>query len=707
MIEAAQAPARSIADIVLKIGGSLLDDARARRAAVEGAARLVHAGHRVVVVHGGGRAISRALDRLGLRSEFRDGLRVTTPDSMEAIAGVLAGVINKELVAELAGFGVTAVGLCGVDGGTLVARRDDGGLGLVGTPESADPRLVTALLDRGMVPVISSIAADRAGQMLNVNADAAAAAVAAAVGAARLVFLSDTPGVVGSSESTIRLLTAGDVDRLKRDGILSGGMMPKAGAALAALDAGIGTVVIAGSSSADDVVRAALGSPDSATFFARAEADASARRTGLSAPLRARVARGEIDAIPGLSHDFPEAAPLDEIARREETWLLQTYDRYPISVAGGNDSRIRDAEGREVVDFLAGIAVNALGFAHPRLVEALRAAASQPWHTSNLLYHPYQGLLAERLCQLSRLSRAFFTNSGAEAVEAALKVARARGTKSRPGKYGVVAAAGSFHGRTFGALSMTSKESYRAPFGPELPGAAFVPMNDVAALEAAVGDRTCAVILEPVQGESGVHAATAEYLAAARRLCDRHDALLILDEIQCGLGRTGALFAFEHAGVLPDLVTIAKALAGGLPLGALLAGPRAAESLARGAHGTTFGGGPLACRVALAFLDVLDEERLCDRALRLGARLLNGLETIQRARPEQVTAVRGRGLMIGVDTTHDARTLALALLAEGFLVGTSGERTIRLLPPLIITETDIDLFCGAFGRVLAECVSLS
>lgn len=402
------------------------------------------------------------------------------------------------------------------------------------------------------------------------------------------------------------------------------------------------------------------------------------------------------------SAQFTDSEGLDALKAREAEWLVPTYDRFPFAVAGGKGCRLWDASGREVIDFLGGIAVNALGVAHPRLAAALRDSASLPWHTSNLLYHPYQGRLAERLCRLSGLSRAFFTNSGTEAVEAALKVARARGTRLDARKIEIVAANGSFHGRTFGALSVTSKESYRAPFGPGIPGVRFVELNDARALEAAVGPATCAVILEPVQGESGVREASAEFLAAARAACDRHDALLVLDEIQCGLGRTGALFAFTESGVEPDLVTLAKPLAGGLPLGALLAGARAHGALGPGSHGTTFGGGPLACRLALAFLDVLEEEGICGRVRRVGAHLRERLDALRAAHPDAVLDVRGRGLMIGIDTPHESRAVVEALLEKGVLIGSAGPKTLRLLPPLVIGEDEVNLFCDALEEVLSR-----
>ncbi|MGA3212112.1 MAG: aminotransferase class III-fold pyridoxal phosphate-dependent enzyme, partial [Terriglobales bacterium] len=295
----------------------------------------------------------------------------------------------------------------------------------------------------------------------------------------------------------------------------------------------------------------------------------------------------------------------ESIVERERQFLLQTYLRYPLAIDHGKGVFVWDTEGRRYLDLVGGLGVNALGHAHPRIVKAIRRQAARSIHVSNLYFNEYQGKLAERLCRLSGLDRAFFSNSGTEAIEGALKLARARGHQiGGDGKAHVVALEGSFHGRTLGSLSVTGQEKYRKSFEPLLEGVSFVKLNDSEGLKAAVNDETCAIVLESIQGEGGIRESSSEFLQAARATASRHRAALVLDEIQCGLGRTGTMFAFQQSGIIPDVVTVAKPLAAGLPLGAFLAREEFAAAMAVGKHGTTFGGGPLTCRVALEFLDV-------------------------------------------------------------------------------------------------------
>jgi acetylornithine/N-succinyldiaminopimelate aminotransferase len=388
----------------------------------------------------------------------------------------------------------------------------------------------------------------------------------------------------------------------------------------------------------------------------------------------------------------------------EERHLFPTYAKAPVRFVAGRGCTLRDAEGREYLDMLGGIAVNALGHAHPRIVATLRDAATDDLllHCSNLYHHPYQGPLAARLADLFDLPRVFFCNSGSEAVESALKLARARALRLKgPAATGVVALHGSFHGRTAFALAATGQEKYRRPFGPLVDGVVFVAPDEVADLERAVGRDTAALILEPVQGEGGVRPLAPEFLAAARAACDREGALLIADEVQCGLGRTGAWSACRQAGVAPDLVTLAKPLAAGLPLGALLGREDLAADFGPGSHGSTFGGGPLACRLALAFLDAVEEEDLLAAARDRGAWLHDGLVRLAR-RHEAIAEVRGRGLMVGALLRVPVAGVVDALLAEGIVAAGAGENVLRLLPPYIVSEAEIDRFLRALDDVLAR-----
>jgi len=354
------------------------------------------------------------------------------------------------------------------------------------------------------------------------------------------------------------------------------------------------------------------------------------------------------------------------------------------------------------LDFVGGLGVNALGHAHPRIVKVIREQASRAIHVSNLYYNEYQGRLAQKLCQLSGLQRAFFANSGTEAIEGALKLARAAGRRSgTTGKCNVVALAGSFHGRTFGALSLTGQDKYRQPFEPMLPGVTFVPLNDVEALRQSVDDSTCAIVLEPVQGEGGIRECSPEFLREARSAADLHCAVLIFDEIQCGLGRTGSMFAFQQAGVTPDVVVVAKPIAAGLPLGAFVAREELAGAISAGQHGTTFGGGPLTCRVALEYFSILEQEDLLTRVTRVGAYLHEQLQSAGK-RSAVVREVRGRGAIQAMELNIPARPLVEQALAEGVLFNSTQETVLRFLPSFLLEEKHVDRGIRVLKKLLGR-----
>ncbi len=375
------------------------------------------------------------------------------------------------------------------------------------------------------------------------------------------------------------------------------------------------------------------------------------------------------------------------VEAREDAFLLKTYARTQFHPRDGKGARLSDADGRIYWDLLGGIAVNVLGHKHPRLQKTLREASSTLLHISNLYYHPAQGILGERLVRASGLVRAFFCNSGTEANEAALKFARLA-TK----KPGLVALQESFHGRTLGALSLTGHDAYREPFAPLVPGVTFVAPNDIAALEAAVDDETAAIFLEPVMGEGGIIPLTDEYLIAARRIADLHGTMLVLDEIQCGIGRTGFLFAFQKSGIVPDIVTLAKPLGGGLPLGAVLTGAALEGVVKPGHHGTTFGGNPIACRLGAIVME--ETEKLLPQINAFGSWFGGELAKLP------VVDVRGSGLMWGIELDRPASPVARELLDHGFVVGTAREKVLRLLPPYIVPKKALVEFIDTLNLVL-------
>ena len=369
--------------------------------------------------------------------------------------------------------------------------------------------------------------------------------------------------------------------------------------------------------------------------------------------------------------------------------LLPTYARSDVTFVSGDGSWLIDADGNRCLDFLGGLAVTSLGHCNPAVAQAAHAQLDRLWHTSNLYWTEPMEELAERLSARFGGAAAFFCNSGAEANESALKYAR-----KATGKPGVVALEGGFHGRTLGALSVTGQPAKRVPFEPLSPGAAFVAPNDAEALAAAVGPATGCILLEPILGEGGVHVLDAEFVAAARALADRYGAVLVLDEIQCGLGRTGSFFAFEQLGVRPDAVTLAKALANGLPIGCLLVSADAPEGFAPGDHGSTFGGNPVACAAAVAVCDALTDELLAD-VREKGARLTAGLASFPA-----VTEVRGRGLMLGAELDRPAGPVVDAARELGLVVGSAGETVLRLTPPLTISTDELEHALGLLQEVL-------
>lgn len=398
-----------------------------------------------------------------------------------------------------------------------------------------------------------------------------------------------------------------------------------------------------------------------------------------------------------LLHDESPSA----VEAREKSFVLGTYNRTPFHPRGGKGAKLFDVDGREYWDLLGGIAVNVLGHKHPRLVKTLKAEADQLIHISNLYYQPAQGLLAEELVRSSGLSKAFFCNSGTEANEAALKFARL----ANPGRSGIVALEESFHGRTAGSLSMTGHEAYRAPFQPLVPDVKFVAPNDVAALQAAIDENTCAIFLEPVMGEGGVIPLSDEFLAAARNAADRTGAVLVFDEIQCGLGRTGTLFAFQQSGIVPDIVTLAKPLGGGLPLGAVITSAQFDTLVKPGHHGTTFGGNPIACRLGLAVLHEIRKSSLLEKVQSTGKWFEAALRTLQSKNPA-IVEIRGRGLMWGIELDRPAGAVAKLLLAKGFVVGTARDRVLRLLPPFIVPKKALTQFIAALDQVLASATEI-
>ncbi|GLI38238.1 acetylornithine transaminase [Geobacter hydrogenophilus] len=392
----------------------------------------------------------------------------------------------------------------------------------------------------------------------------------------------------------------------------------------------------------------------------------------------------------------------DWIAKGDK-YIMKTYGRYPLVPVRGEGCRLWDADGKEYLDFLAGVAVNNLGHCHPKVVAALQKQAAQMIHCSNYYNIPNQIELAELLCTHSFADKAFFCNSGAEANEAAIKLARkyAREKSGSAERYGIITALSSFHGRTMATISATGQEKVQKFFDPLLHGFTYVPFDDADALEAAVTPQTCAVMLEPIQGEGGVVVPSADYFRRVREICDRHGLLLIFDEVQVGIGRTGRLFAHEHFDVAPDIMTLAKALAGGAPIGAMLAKDEIAASFSPGTHGSTFGGNPLVTAAGIAAIRAVLEEGLLNRAEEMGEYLVGELERLKE-KYSFITDVRGIGLMIGMELSVPAGDIVVKGMERGVLLNVAQDRVLRFVPPLVVTKQEVNAMIAVLDGILEE-----
>lgn len=391
------------------------------------------------------------------------------------------------------------------------------------------------------------------------------------------------------------------------------------------------------------------------------------------------------------------------IIEETEKYYLPVFGRYPMVMELGQGCRVWDNEGNEYVDAFAGIAVNSLGYNHPVLVKAISEQASKLMHCSNLYYTEIQAKALRVVAEATGMDRIFFANCGAEGNEGAMKLARKYGVSKAPTKYKIISADESFHGRTFDTLAATGHDYYHVGYGPLSPGHVLVPYGDIKALEAQMDDDVCAVLLEPIQGEGGVHVPSAEYLQQVRALCDKHDTLLIFDEVQTGVARTGKWFAYMHSGVKPDILTFAKGIGGGFPVAGFAVPERLAHVFKPGDHGGTFGGNPLACAAVYATLTTIKSEGLVDKVAEKGEYFKNELRKLQEKYPDKVTDVRGCGLMLGMEVAGEGKPIVESCLANNVIVNCTAGNVIRIVPPLIISKEEIDIVVAALDKALAAC----
>ncbi|OGD15279.1 acetylornithine aminotransferase [Candidatus Atribacteria bacterium RBG_19FT_COMBO_35_14] len=391
-----------------------------------------------------------------------------------------------------------------------------------------------------------------------------------------------------------------------------------------------------------------------------------------------------------------------ELIENEKKYLMQTYSRPAMVLDKGGEMKVWDLEGKQYYDFIGGIAVNALGYSHPKLVQAIKHQAEKLIHCSNLFYSEPQIILAQMLVEFSCGDKVFFGNSGAEVNEGAIKLAVKYFKEQNKDKHKIIYMKNSFHGRTIGALAATGQYKYQNDYLAILPKFKEVIFNDLDSVKAAVDEEVAAVLIEPIQGESGIKIATQEFIKGLRELCNKEGILLIFDEIQCGLGRTGKMFAYQHYGIEPDILTIAKSLGGGIPIGAFIAKDKIASSFKPGDHGTTFGGNPLACAAAIANLKILQEEDLIRKCQKKGEYFKDKLKGLKEKYPEKIEEVRGLGLMVGMELKEEGQDIVKKCLEEGVLINCAAKNVLRFLPPLIVEEKEIDYLIGILDKVFKD-----
>jgi len=668
--------------IVVKIGGGA---GLSLAACCDDVARLRASGVAVVVVHGGSDAASELGVRLGQPPRFitaPSGVKSRYTDSATLEVFTMAlGAFNAEVVAALQERGVDAIGLCGPDGRVLEGKRkevvvsvEDGRRRVVrddfsGSVERVNASLLRALLAAGHTPVLCPPALSPEGP-INVDADRAAALVATTLAADALVLLTNVEGLLREQTDPASIVERVTLRTMDAALAHAGGRMKiKVIAACEAVTGGVARAIIADGRRAGPVTAAldGLGTVVTATL------------DGLGAVVTAALdGTGVAASAGGETSPEPGHGPVN-----------------PAAIARGRGAELWDESGRRYLDCVGGQGSANLGHCHPRVVAAIQAQAATLITCTTMLDNNVRDAFLDKLASVmpDGLDRFFLCNSGTEAVEAAIKAARLA-----TGRSGIIAAKRGFHGRTLGALSTTWERTYREPFEPLGQHVVFIPYNDIAALDAALDDSIGLVLLEPIQGEGGVHPAEPGYLAAAAQLSRDRGAVFALDEVQTGFGRTGAMFACLHEGVTPDLLCLAKSIAGGVPMGALAFGPRV-PSFGPGAHGSTFGGSPLACAAGLAALGALVDERLPENARDRGAYLIDRITTLDAP---GVRAVRGRGLMIGIELRGRARPVVAALRERGVLSLTAGLTVLRLLPPLVVARAQCDEIVAALDAALRE-----
>src|SRR5665648_172695 len=663
--------------IVIKYGGNAMVDEHLKKAVMRDLVLLNIVGIKVVLVHGGGPEIDQMLNRLSIEARFINGLRYTDEDTSDIVQMVLAGKVNKQLVSLIHQNGGKGIGMCGSDGNMLTVEKlvsnDD--LGFVGDIKSVNISPIMMALDNGYIPIIATVGTDENGQVYNINADTAAAAIAGALKAKKLITMTDVIGLLkekDNEESLISSVNISEIPELIEKQIIVGGMVPKVESCVEAIKQGVKEATIIDGRIEHSILIELFSNEGIGTLFHKNWKGIRIRKVYKM-----------------------EKTKADILKKQDEKYIGGTYKRSDLCLAEGSKASVKDLEGKEYIDFSSGIGVNSFGFSDEGWVRAITGQACKLQHTSNLYYTEPAVKVARLLVEKSKMSKVFFANSGAEANECAIKTVRKYGNE----KYGqhrneIITLKNSFHGRTMATITATGQEEYHHFFHPFSEGFLYVEPNQIEELEQTVSENTCAIMIELIQGEGGVNTLDREYVDNISRICIEKDILLIVDEVQTGVGRTGTTFAFEQFNIQPDLVTVAKGLGGGLPIGAVIFNKKTENILTFGDHGTTFGGNLIVCAGAAYILESLDKKML--------AEINKKSEYIRKELLEMdgVEIVSGLGLMIGIKhKTKTAKEVAEACLQEGLIVLTAKEK-VRLLPPLNISWEQLEKGLDILKKVL-------
>ena len=648
--------------VVVKYGGNAMINEELKHQVMQDIVLLWTIGVKVVLVHGGGPEINDLMEKLGKKAEFVDGLRVTDKETVDIVQMVLAGKVNKSLVNLLQTKGGQAIGLSGMDGQLIEAVVKDEKLGYVGDITKINISAVEDIIEKGYIPVVSTLGCDTDGNIYNINGDTAAAYIAGALGAERLIMMTDVAGVLKDKNDISTLIpeiSINEAAQLFNDGTISGGMIPKVKCCIEALKRGVKNVVIMDGTVPHSILMELLTDEGAGTMFTE---------------------KREMT-----------------VKEKDKEYIAGTYARFPVVLSHGKGSKIWDENGKEYIDMGSGIGVTSFGIADDEWLGAVTKQASTLQHTSNLYYTEPCAVLAEKLCKKTGMSKVFFSNSGAEANECAIKAARKYAAEKKGADYyTVVTLKNGFHGRTLTTLAATGQEHYHELYQPLTPGFESIDAENIFELEA-IGSRfkIAAIMIECIQGEGGVNDLKKSFVNEAAEYAQNHDILLICDEVQTGNGRTGKLYSYMNYGIKPDIVTTAKGLAGGLPIGATLLSDKVKDVFAFGDHGSTFGGNPVACAAANTIIDRMDEKFL--EEVNMKSKYV--FDSLKDA--EGVEALSGMGLMIGIKPVKPAAEVVRKCIENGVLCLTAKDK-VRLLPALNIPMQDLKKAVEIIKQAIAE-----